>query len=309
MDIRAVPAGQGLAWFRQAIDLGGRNPRAVFGAAMLLIVALYASALLMALVLALVVGLGGQAKADARTLEVAMAVALPLTVLIMLLVPILLGGLMHVVRETEAGRPARASDVFVALRSREGRRLGLLGLVQIGLTLLGGLLMVAIAGSDYWRDYLQAMQAVMQGATPAMPQPQNAGLLFLVQLVFNYFSYALMLFSIPLMLFGGHGLGDALRGSLRAAVRNLGANLLAGGLFLGALLLGALVAGLVATLLGALGGVLHAAIGSMLALLVMFGFAAVVLVLLSGLTYLAWRDIFGDAVSPPPLPQVHGFEA
>ena len=52
MDIRALPVGQGLAWFKQAIDLGGRNPRAVFGAAMLLILALYAAAMLMALVLA-----------------------------------------------------------------------------------------------------------------------------------------------------------------------------------------------------------------------------------------------------------------
>ena len=309
MDIRAVPAGQGLAWFRQAIDLGGRNPRAVFGAALLLIAALYAAALLMALVLAAVVGIGGQGKDEARTLQVAMAVALPLTLLIMLLVPILLGGLMHVVRETEAGRPARATDVFVALRSPAGRRLGLLGLVQVVLALLGVLLMVAIAGSDYWRDYLQAMQAVMQGGTPAAPQPQNAGLLFLVQLVFNYFSYALMLFSIPLMLFGGHGVGEALRGALHAALRNVGANLIAGGLFLGALLVGALVAALVTALLAMIGGVLHQAIGSLLALLAMFGFAAVVLVLLAGITYLAWRDTFGDAVSPPPLPQVHGFEA
>lgn len=309
MDIRAVPAGQGLAWFKQAIDLGGRNPRAVFGAALLLIAALYAAALLMALVLAAVVGVGGQGKDEARTLQVAMAVALPLTLLIMLLVPILLGGLMHVVRETEAGRPACATDVFVALRSPAGRRLGLLGLVQVVLALLGVLLMVAIAGSDYWRDYLQAMQAVMQGATPAAPQPQNAGLLFLVQLVFNYFSYALMLFSIPLMLFGGHGVGEALRGALHAALRNAGANLIAGGLFLGALLVGALVAALVTALLAMIGGVLHQAIGSLLALLAMFGFAAVVLVLLAGITYLAWRDTFGDAVSPPPLPQVHGFEA
>ena len=44
MDIRALPVAQGLAWFKQAIDLGGRNPRAVFGAAMLLILALYAAA-------------------------------------------------------------------------------------------------------------------------------------------------------------------------------------------------------------------------------------------------------------------------
>mgnify|MGYP003614306764 FL=1 len=50
MDIRRLPASQGLVWFRQAIDLGAKNPRAVFGAALLAIAALYAAALLMVLV-------------------------------------------------------------------------------------------------------------------------------------------------------------------------------------------------------------------------------------------------------------------
>ena len=53
MQIRKLPVGQGLAWFKQAIDLGGRNPRAVFGAAVLLILALYTAAMLMALIMVL----------------------------------------------------------------------------------------------------------------------------------------------------------------------------------------------------------------------------------------------------------------
>ena len=309
MDIRALPVAQGLAWFKQAIDLGGRNPRAVFGAAMLLILALYAAAMLMALVLAVMVGAGSATAGQAPDLRLVLAVAIPLTLLVMFLVPILLGGLMHVVREAEAGRPVRARDVFAPLRSAQGRSLALLGLVQVALTVAGGVVMVAIAGSDYWRDYMLAMQQVMTGAQPAMPQPANRGLLFLVQLVFNYFSYALMLFSIPLMLFSGNSLGEALRNSMRAAVRNIGPNMLAGVLFIGALLVSALVVGLVATLLAMLGGVIHAALGGALSMLAMLGFAALVLVLVVGATYLAWRDTFGDASVPPPAPLVQAFEA
>ena len=164
--------------------------------------------------------------------------------------------------------------------------------------------------SDYWRDYLQAMQQAMGGKPPTLPQPANGGLLFLVQLVFNYFSYALMLFSIPLMLFSGNSLGEALRNSLRASVRNVGANLLAGMLFIGALLVSALVVALVAALLAMLGGAIHAAVGGALSMLAMLGFAALVLVLVVGAAYLAWRDTFGDAASLPPAPPVlHGFEA
>lgn len=305
MDIRRLPASHGLVWFRQAIDLGAKNPRAVFGAALLLIAALYAAVLAMALVLAMLVG-GDHASGQAPALGTLMAVAAPLTLAIMLLVPVLLGGLMHVVRETEAGRSVRARDVFMPLRDAGGRRLAWLGVVQVALAVLGGLAMVAIAGGDYWHDYLQAMQSAMQGQPPALPQPRNAGLLFLAQMAFNYFSYALMLFSIPLMLFSGLGLGDALRQSLRASVSNVGANLLAGVLFIGALVLAAIVVALAAGLLGILGGLVHPVLGSLLAMLAMLGFAAVVLVLVVGAAYLAWRDTFGDAATPPP---VHGFEA
>ena len=58
MDIRDLPASQGLVWFRQAIDLGAKNPRAVFGAAALAIIALYAAALALALVLGLLLAGG-----------------------------------------------------------------------------------------------------------------------------------------------------------------------------------------------------------------------------------------------------------
>ena len=130
-----------------------------------------------------------------------------------------------------------------------------------------------------------------------------------MQLVFNYFSYAMMLFAIPLMLFSGRRLGEALRDALRASVANVGANLLAGVLFVGALLVAALVAAQLASLLAVLGGALHPVIGGLLLALTMLGFAAVTLVLVVGAAYLAWRDTFGDGTVPPVASQVHGFEA
>jgi hypothetical protein len=308
MDIRKLPAMQGLVWFRQAIDLGAKNPRAVFGASLLAIAALYTAALLMVLLLATLL-LGGKAAGKTPDLGLVMTVAIPLTLAIMVLVPVLLGGLMHVIREVEAGRAVRARDVFLPLRDAQGRSLAWLGLVQVLLALIGGALMMTLAGGDYWRDYMQAMQLAMQGAPPVMPEPQHPGLLFLVQITFNYFSYALMVFSIPLMLFSGCSLLAALRAALRASISNLGANLLAGVLFLGALMLAAFVMLLVAGLVGVVGGLIHAAVGSALVMLLMLGFAAVVLVVLAGGSFLAWRDTFGDAPLPPVIPTMHGFEA
>ena len=302
MDIRVQPIGQGLAWFKQAIDLGARNPRAVFGAALLLILALYAVAFVAAIAAAAIIG-GSTGGANPPSLTGVVMVALPLFLLIMFVVPILLGGLMHVIRETEAGRPVRARDVFTPLRSGAGRRLAMIGLVQVGLAIIGGLLVVTLAGSDYWRDYMAAIRGAMQGQIDVIPQPDHPGLLMLTQLVFNYFSYALMLFSIPLMLFSGEGLGDALKSSMKAALRNVGANLFAGVLFIAALLASTLVFALVVLLVGLLGYAIHPVVGEVLTSVLALGFAAMVLVLLVGGAYLAWRDTFGDA-SAPPLPAV-----
>lgn len=308
MDIRRLPASQGLVWFRQAIDLGAKNPRAVLGASLLVIGALYAAAILMAVVIS-ALALGGKVAGKAPDLGMALAVALPLTLLLMLLVPVLLGGLMHVVREAESGRPVRALDVFTTMKQTSGRRLAWLGLVQVGLAVIGGLLTVAITGSDYWRDYLSVMQAAMQGAIQPMPEPKHPGLLFVVQMLFNYFSYGMMLFSIPLMLFSHSGLVSALRDALRASVRNPGANLLAGVLFIAALIVAAIVVTLITMLVTLVGGLIHPAVGAFLAMLVMLGFAAVVLVLIVGATYLAWRDTFGEIAPPAPPQPLHGFEA
>jgi hypothetical protein len=303
MDIRHVPASQGLAWFAQAINLGARNPKAVFGAALLFIAALWLVAFALGLAARAAMGEG---EPD---LGRAMLLVVPMFLAIMLLAPVLLGGLMHVIREAEAGRPVRATDLFAPFRQGRAPRLAALGVVQVLLGMLGGVLMVAIAGADYWQQYMEAMQGAMSGRLPAMPQPEHPLLLMLVQLAFNYFSYALMLLSIPLILFGGATLAEAIRDSLRASVRNIGANLLAGLLFVLGVLVAAVVVLLFAGFVTLLGNLVHPALGAALSTLVLLGFGAVLLVVLTGGAYLAWRDTFeGPAPAGPAAPNA-GIEA
>ncbi len=295
MHINKLPISQGLSWFKQAIDLGARNPKAVFGAALLLIAVLYGLAMLVAVPAALLLGKGA-ATPDLPRMALWFV---PLFLALMLLIPVLLGGLMHVIREAEAGRPVRARDLFAPFRQGQAPRLALLGVVQIVLALAAGLVVVALAGADYWRDYLDAMRGAMSGNVPVMPQPEHAGLLTLVQLVFNYFSYAIMLLSVPLMLFSGSALRDAIQGSLVAAVRNVGPNLLAGLLFMAGAIVAAIAVALLSGFVGLVGSLVHEALGAVLMLLVLVGFGAVLLVVLTGGSYLAWRDTFGDAAAPP----------
>ena len=297
MNIRKLPVGRGLAWFRQAADLGVRNPRAIFGAGLLFILTLYAVVLVMMLP-----AMGMMRSGASKDVMALLGWLAPLFLVVLLLMPVLFGGLMHVIREAEAGRPVRARDLYAPLRQGAARRLALLGLLQLLFGVLGAVVAVALAGADYWQQYLAAMQGAMNGAAPVMPQPAHPGLLLVFQLLFNYFSYAVMLFSIPLMLFAGRTLRESIVLSLRAALANVGANLLAAGLFLGAVIVGAVLATLLATLANLLGGLILAQLGMLLEILVLLVFGVAVIVVLTGVAYFAWRDIFeGDAAQPPPF--------
>ena len=302
MDVRKLPIGRGLQWFRQAANLGVRNPRAIFGAGLLFILTLYAVVLLM--MLPAVGMMRSNASSDLMSVLGWLA---PLFLLVLVLMPVLFGGLMHVIREAEAGRPVRARDLYAPLRQGAARRLALLGVLQLVFGLVGAVIAVALAGADYWQQYLAALQGAMNGVAPVMPQPAHPGLLLVFQLLFNYFTYAVMLFSIPLMLFSGRTLRESIVLSLRAALANVGANLLAAGLFLGGVIAAALLATLLATLAGLLGGLLLAQLGTVLELLVLLVFGVVVIVVLTGVAYFAWRDIFeGDTDQPAPF---QGIEA
>jgi membrane-anchored glycerophosphoryl diester phosphodiesterase (GDPDase) len=147
----------------------------------------------------------------------------------------------------------------------------------------------------------------MGGSLPVLPEPENRFLLVVLQLAYNYFTYAIMLLSVPLILFSGASLTDAVRASLKASVRNIGANLFAAALFVLGVIVAAIAVTLLALFVNFLGALLHPLVGSVLSLVLLLGFAAVLLVMLTGCAYLAWRDTF-DA-PPPPTPGFSGIEA
>lgn len=301
MEIRKLPIGQGIRWFRQAIDLGTRNPKAVFGAALLLILTLYAAALLLMLpAMGALQGVGTK-HAAASVLSMLGWLA-PVFLIVLMLMPVLFGGLMHVIREAEAGRPIRASALYAPFRQGKARTLAALGLMQLLFGVAGALVVAALAGANYWHDYMAAMQAAMSGSVPAVPQPEHPGLLVLFQLLFNYFSYAITLFSVPLILFSGQPLLQAIKLSATAAVRNFSTNLISGALFLAGVLVAALIVMLLAGFANLLGGLVHTQVGALLAFVVFMGFGVIVIVVLTGGAYFAWRDTFdGQALVEPPF--------
>ena len=313
MEIRKLPMGQGLAWFKQSIDLGGHNPRGVFGAAALMLLALYAVGLVIVVPMVLVVGGDGDAADVGAVLGRLWPFLVVMVLAISMLMPFLVGGLMHVIRETEAGNKPGALAVFRPFRSGSAGRLAAVGLLMLAIQVVGGALVMLTGGREYLEAYAEMMRGLLAGADPrTLAQPESSLLMFLLQLLVNYIGYAVLLFSVPSILFLGATLGEALGGSLRASFRNIGANLLAGVLLIVAMVIATLLFLLLMMLVVLVGNAIHAIVGGLLTLVLGLLFASAVMVVLIGAAYLAWRDTFGGgapAASPPATATHTGIEA
>ncbi len=305
MQIRPLPISRAWEWFLEAVNLGARNPRAVFGAALLMVGTLY----LLAMAGGLLAGLLGGASGQPGT--AALLVMLLTVVAVFLLVPVLIGGLMHVIRESEVGRPVQARDLFAPLREGRAGQLAAFGSLQIAAMLLGGVITSQLAGADYMAAYSEAVNAILQQQEPApLPAPAHPGLLFLWQIAFNYFTTTIVLLGIALVALSGSGFLAAVRGSARAALRNIAPNLLAAVLFFAAVMVAGLMLSVVGSLVLVVLGNLFMPLALLVGLLLTFAFITAVLVIVCGGGYLIWRDTFGDAVAPPPAPTAtHHIEA
>lgn len=310
MDIRKLPIGQGLAWFKQSIDLGGHNPRGVFGAAALVLLALYAVGLL--IIVPMVAVLPG--TGDAADVGAVLSRLWPFLVLMILaismLMPFLVGGLMLVIRETEAGNRPGALAVFRPFRSGKAGRLVAVGLLMLAIQVVGGTLVMLTGGSEYLQAYGEMVRGLLAGADPlTVAQPEASLLMFVLQLLVNYVGYAVLLFTVPSVLFLDATLVEALGGSLEASFRNIGANLLAGVLLVAALLVATLLFALLLMLVALVGNALHPLVGAALTLVLGLLFASAALVVLVGAAYLAWRDTFAGGAAVTTTASPAGFEA
>ena len=87
MNVRKVPVAQGVEWMKQAVNIGRRNPRAVFGAAVLFLCTLYFVSVLA--VLPVASRLQGR---NELSFGESVAVGIPLFVVLTLVMPVLLAG-------------------------------------------------------------------------------------------------------------------------------------------------------------------------------------------------------------------------
>jgi len=276
-DIRKVPFGAGAEWLLGGIALLRKAPLALG---------------LLGLIWG---GLSALATASGQ---------LWLSLLLALAGPLLFGGIVYAAREVDQGRSATPAHLIQGVRDGKLPRLLAMLLPQVAALLLMGLLMVVIVGPDELQHLNQVLLQMQTNPDPALVESLPAGRLMLwllavvvVGVVTGFFTFV----AIPDVMFTDRGAFAAMALSFRACLRNVGALLV----MIVLLLIATFALSLALQLLGAL---LAFAIGAQASMFVVqLLLMAMLLPVMAGAVYLAWRQLVGDA--PVVASSAHGFEA
>lgn len=293
MTTRAVSPGSGWRWFKQAINLGRNNPRAIFGAiALMAVIALIPSVIQMVLQFGL--GLGPEAVMTVIGLT---------TVFSAVVYPLLIGGLLRVIHAAETGQPTRATAIFDTFQAGNGRnRLVGFGLLMLAIYLGVFLLVVSLFGKDfmgwYW-NLITAAQAQQAGGAPMSPEmlalPEGFGRVMGIGSLFALFMGGVYAIGFGQVALGGRGVGAALGDGVGGTLKNVLPIVVLAVLAVVAMFALALVVGIVAGILALVGSLVHTALGMLLALPVYLGMLLAIYVVMFGVMYYMWRDICIDA--------------
>ncbi|KAB8315347.1 hypothetical protein SD81_032565 [Tolypothrix campylonemoides VB511288] len=280
-DIRHVPATAAADWLLGGVRLLRRSPTGLGGL----------GAILGAL--GLVAAVAAQRGGDA-TLALAAQLAF------LLIGPLLLAGMIHAAREVDEGRGATPAHLLAGLR--EGKALRLIGtlLPQVAAFALCAFALIALLGPEGTQQVIDASRKLQAQAAPNPADFRDLPVLrlalwFLLLGGAMFAVWLLTFLAIPDMILGDRGLVAGLRNSARAALRNPMALLLFTVLML--IVLFALV--IAVNLVGLL---LQTLLGDLIALAaVQIAMNAVLMPIVTGAMYLAWKQILGgDAAGAPP---------
>ncbi|MBZ4038116.1 BPSS1780 family membrane protein [Novilysobacter selenitireducens] len=243
----------------------------------------------------------------ALSMLAAMSGQLWLTFIVAVLGPILFGGMIYAAREVDQGRSAQ--PVHLAQGVREGKLPRLLAMLlpQIAALAILVMLLLAMFGPEQLQQMANVMQQLQDNPDPALvetlPTDRMFGWLLLamvVGVVVGFFTFI----AIPDVMFTDRGAFAAMGASFRACVRNLPAVLLLIVLMFIAVIAISIGINIVTALIGfAIGQAAALFLGQLLMM-------AVLMPVMAGTIYHAWRQMLGDAPAPPVVtPASGGFEA
>jgi uncharacterized membrane protein len=284
MEIRKLPASAGAEWLLGGFGLLRRSPLGLGAMG-----ALYGA---LALLLSL---------AAAHSVSLFML----LEVVLIVIGPLLVGGMVYAASRVDAGGRAEPGQLLQGVR--EGRVAPLLAtlLPQIALTIAAVLLLVVVIGPQRIAEMGQLVERMQQQATPdpELLRGFPVGrlllwllLVFVAAIVTSFFTFI----AVPGIMLAGNRAFAAMATSFRACVRNLPAMVV---FFLltmiaaMAVYIAVMLLGLVAALVG--GPTAMQVVVQLLA-------TAVLMPVVTGAMYFAWKQMTGQAtaIAPSPADQI-----
>ena len=285
----------GWSWLMQAVNLGRNNPKAIFGA-----VALLALVALIPSVVQLAVQYGLKLGPNAT-----MGVIAVCTLVMVVVYPLLIGGVLRVIDASEKGQATHASALFDTFRSGHGggRLIGF-GVAMFVIYLAVFVAVVALFGQDFFNWYMELLTASTQ-PDPAAAQalamqdiPDGFGTVMALGTLASLFFGGIYAIGFGQVALGGRGVGGALADGVAGTLKNVLPILLLAAIVFVALLVFALAMALVAGLLALIGGMVHPALAALLIAPVYLGALLVMYVVMFGVMYFMWRDICGEPAAP-----------
>ncbi|MGO4221425.1 BPSS1780 family membrane protein [Lysobacter sp. TAF61] len=226
-----------------------------------------------------------------------------LSFLIAVLGPILFGGVIHAAREVDLGRSAQPMHLLKGLQSGKLPRLLAMLLPQLAALLVLALLLMVMIGGEQLQHIAQVIHQMQTNPDPELAKTLPAGRIFgwlvlalVVGVVAGFFTFI----AIPDVMFTERGAFAAMSISFRACLRNLGALVVMMLLVFIAMFAMSIVANILIALLAfAIGQQAAFFIGQLLLM-------AVLLPVMGGTIYYAWRGMLGEAQPAVPVATAAG---
>lgn len=298
MSTHARSPAAGWSWLKQAVNLGRRNPRAVFGGVALLALVAMVPSLVQAVV-------PGALGLDANGSLVVIAAC---TLVMVVVYPLLVGGLLRVIDAAEHGRPTHATALFDTFRAGNdaGRLIGF-GVAMFVAYLAVFVVVVGLFGQDFFAWYMELLAAGTQNDADAQAKvlqdvPEGFGTLMALGTLAGLFFSGVYAIGFGQVALRGRSVGSALVDGVAGTLKNvLPIGVLAVVAFVGFFAF-ALVAALVILVLATIGGLVHPVLAMLLAAPVYFGALLVLYVVMFGVMYFMWRDVCAEEGEAPLLP-------
>ncbi len=295
-----------LGWFKAALDVGGKRPGAVFGAALLQLgVWLLLAGVLFGVLAAAGLSHAGGNPDEAAIREGMAGVILPVMasfiLVSMVLSPIFGGGLVQAVHNADLGLPSSAWDAFAGFRrpmmpSLAG--LAVLAAAGFALNLMG---QAVFGGSEFLAGQWAVWDQLARGDVTPPPPPRMPVANFLWGMGIGTVNAILGVLVVPAVQLGGRSTWGAISEALRALVRHPGPLVLAALLGLVAIIAASIVLGVVMLLVILVAMVLPW-LAVPLGILLMLAWAVTFVVMYYAFARAAWRGIHGISGGGPAAP-------